>query len=46
MDRAAPKFSITAQPCVLDVIAVHQTVMCVQVTDDERWKADNVWDNP
>lgn len=46
MDRAAPKFSITAQPCVLDVIAVHQTVMCVQTTDDERWKADNVWDNP
>ena len=29
MDRAAPKFSITAQPCVLDVIAAHQTVMCI-----------------
>lgn len=46
MDRAAPKFSITAQPCVLDVIAAHQTVMCVQVADNQRWKADNVWDNP
>lgn len=39
MDRAAPTFSITAQPCVLDVIAVHQTVMCVQVDDDQRWKS-------
>lgn len=39
MDRAAPKFSITAQPCVLDVIAAHQTVKCVQTTDDERWKS-------
>lgn len=39
MDRAAPKFSITAQPFVLDVIAAHQTVMCVQTTDDQRWKS-------
>ena len=39
MDRAAPKFSITAQPCVLDVIAAHQTVMCVQTTDDQRCKS-------
>ena len=39
MDRAAPKFSITAQPRVLDVIAAHQTVMCVQTTDDQRWKS-------
>ena len=46
MDKAAPKFSITAQPCVLDVIAAHQTVMCVKPLIIRGGKADNVWDNP